>query len=379
MKNKDVTPGTRVVSLIGRPDYDGFGFSIRPSERGPHQVSNVEVGSPGHVAGLLADDLILRVNDTYVVGQRFSKTAALIKNESEKGRIRLEVIEPHLCPEDIRATSLFEPTTSSASGTVRSSHQKDNIVNLKQITAEALAVAGNSSTLPAGASARGLSVDTGSDRLRGQQRPQSMTDIDRIHQQQQQQLQQNSSTVRSNASFYSSQNEPSTRQGVQSARSVGNLSTLNQQNQQQQQAYKPKFKRCVIQLIPEFQGLGFTLNSKIKPKYMIYSVDPNSPAHAANLRTNDIIVEIDRKNIRRVKFDKVRAMLSDVQRSNRQVEILAIDKEGYDFFKKKKKNFSSKKLVQPELTEEFSTHEGLRSRDQSSSQQPHQHSLNDGK
>ena len=116
--------------------------------------------------------------------------------------------------------------------------------------------------------------------------------------------------------------------------------------------------------MPDFNGLGFTLNSKIKPKYMIYSVDPSSPAYAGNLRSNDIIVEIDRKNIRRLKFDKVRQMLSEAQK-NRQVEILAIDREGYNYFKKKKKRFSSAKLVTPDITEEFSTLSGLRSRDQS--------------
>jgi hypothetical protein len=261
-------PGSRVVSLISRPDYDGFGFSIRPSERGPHVVSGVEPDSPGQVAGLRADDLILRVNDVRVVGQRFSRTAAIIKNESEKGRLRLEVIEAAACPEHIRHAELAEATgPASAQSTVRKAAAKSsgaapdasNIAHLKQITAEALAVAnaGSNATLPS--NYRGVSVDTGSDRFRQQQRPQSMTDIDRI--------QQNSSTVRSNNSFYSTNTGLTDAVRLQTARSVGNLSST-------QQPYKPKFKRCVIQLIPEFQGrLLFFLVSK--RNHLFYSTIMN--------------------------------------------------------------------------------------------------------
>ena len=129
------------MNLISRPDYDGFGFSIRPSERGPHQVSNVEPGSPGAVGGLRLDDFILKVNDTYVVGQRFSKTAATIKNESDKGRIKLEVVEPSLCPEEIRAVPLLEPASANATvkSTSKSLKSAESIQNLKQVAAEALA------------------------------------------------------------------------------------------------------------------------------------------------------------------------------------------------------------------------------------------------
>jgi hypothetical protein len=339
----------RTVNLVSRPDFNGFGFSIRPSPKGPHQISSVEENSPGHLGGLRQDDLILKVNDQNVVGQRFSKTAALIKNESEKGRIKLEVVEPALCPDDIRNTTLVgaaEP--ASAQSTLRApSSRADSIQNLKNITAEALVTGSGSSSvrLPDTADRnRGVSVDTG---LR--QRPQSMSNIDRI--------QQNSSTVRSSNSFYSSTTGLSANNGLQSARSMGNLAPTDPN-------YRPKFKRCTITLIPEFPGLGFTLNSKIKPKYMIYSVDPNSPAYAGNLRTNDIIVEIDRKNIRKLKFDKVRQMLSEIQKKG-QVEILAIDLDGYKWFKKRRQRFSSTRLVTQDNTEPYSTYDGLRSREQS--------------
>lgn len=118
--------------------------------------------------------------------------------------------------------------------------------------------------------------------------------------------------------------------------------------------YKPKFKRCDVQILPDFKGFGFAINSKIKPKFMIYSVDQNSPAYKANLRETDVIVQIDGKNIRKLKFDKVKQLLSDSQKKGR-VEILAIDKEGYKYYKERKKKFSSKKLVTEDNTEPFYT------------------------
>ena len=108
-----------------------------------------------------------------------------------------------------------------------------------------------------------------------------------------------------------------------------------------------------MQLIPDFKGLGIKVSSKLKPKYMICSIDANSPAYKANLRENDVIVQINRKNIRRSKFKKVAALLRKCA-SVGHVEILAIDQKGYLFYKNRKKNFSSKKLVKLENTEFFS-------------------------
>jgi C-terminal processing protease CtpA/Prc len=148
----------------------------------------------------------------------------------------------------------------------------------------------------------------------------------------------------------------------ESSRSMGTLGgtgTLSKYD-------KPKFKRCTIKLESN-NNFGFTLNSKVKPKYMIFAVEPASPAYAANLRTSDVIVGIDGKNIRRLKFDKVKQMLSD-SRKNGQVEILAISKEGYLYYKNKKKRFSSTKLVTSDNTELYSypVAGGIRTREISS-------------
>jgi len=103
---KDQIPGARICNLFNRQDQ-GYGFSMRGNEQGPHQITSVEEDSPAKLSGLLNNDLVLKVNDVNVVGERYSKTITMIKNESEKGRLKLEVIQPHLCPDNIQKVLLF--------------------------------------------------------------------------------------------------------------------------------------------------------------------------------------------------------------------------------------------------------------------------------
>ena len=326
-----------MCNLVKRPDFDGYGFSMKPSEVGPHTISSIESNSPAEHSGLKVNDLIIKVGDQNVVGERYSKTTTLIKNECEKGFLKLEVIDPVSCPIEIKKTALVPPSGySTISSSSKINKKFDSINNLREITNEMIEQSSPGRN-------RALSADTGADR----KRPYSMTDLDRIP---------GNSTVRSitsvgtTATGYSHSNLANV-----SSKSVGNLTSIGH-------GELPKFKRCVVQLIPEYpEGFGFTLNSKIKPKYTIFSVDPDSPAYAANLRPTDVIVEINKKNIRRLKFEKVKNMLSE-SKNNGQVEILAISKEGYLFFKNKKKKFSSRKLVTTDNTELHSTLDGIRTR-----------------
>ena len=109
----------------------------------------------------------------------------------------------------------------------------------------------------------------------------------------------------------------------------------------------------MIQIIPEYpEGFGFTLNSKIKPKFSIFSVDPDSPAYAANLRPTDVIIQINQINIRKLNSYEVKSMLME-SKNNGQVEITALEKSDYldykyskkkifkNLFSKKKKQFDS--------------------------------------
>lgn len=118
---------------------------MRANERGPHQISSVEANSPAYDAGLRVEDLILKVNDASVVGERYSKTVTLIKNESERGRLKLEVIDPQQCPTQVRETLLVAPqsgysTIASSKSTIR---KADSTQNLKNIAREARGVDGD--------------------------------------------------------------------------------------------------------------------------------------------------------------------------------------------------------------------------------------------
>ncbi len=218
-----------------------------------------------------------------MIGERYTKTVTLIKNESEKGRLKLEVIEPALCSLDIKNTTLGPnySTISSNKGTLTKKDKKkdkNSVENLRNIAQEVIE---SGSGRFENDRSRAESIEVTQDGRKT--RPKSISDIDRI----------NRDTVRSNMSMAD--------------------------------LCKPKFKSCNVVLLPDFQGYGFTLNSKIKPKYTIYTIDPNSPAYKANLRESDVIVQIDKKNIRRQKFDKIKQMLSDSKKKG-GVEILAIDR-----------------------------------------------------
>ena len=121
---------------------------------------------------------------------------------------------------------------------------------------------------------RAVSVDVADSR----KRPHSMYDMDRAP---------HNATVRSTMSYGStttafSEVQPSNLASG-SSKSVTNLQSTS--------LSKPKFKRCNVQILPDFKGYGFTLNSKVKPKYSIYTIDSNSPAYKANLRETDVIVQ----------------------------------------------------------------------------------------
>lgn len=101
----------------------------------------------------------------------------------------------------------------------------------------------------------------------------------------------------------------------------------------------PKFKRCNLELIEGFKGFGFTINSKMTPKLTIFDVEPGSPAQLAGIKKNDVLVEVNKKNVRRTAFEKVRMMMQEASKKG-EVELLVISEEGYRWFKAKKKRFS---------------------------------------
>ena len=95
-----------------------------------------------------------------------------------------------------------------------------------------------------------------------------------------------------------------------------------------------------------------TLSSKSEPKHSFIQVKYDSPAYKANLRTHDVLVEINKVNIRQLKNDKVHSLLQDATKKG-QVELLAIDYEGYLYYKSQNIKFSNPNLVKESNTLEF--------------------------
>ena len=113
------------------------------------------------------------------------------------------------------------------------------------------------------------------------------------------------------------------------------------------------FKRCDLKYSPDFGGFGLTLAGlDSKPKHSVIMVEPNSPAHRANLRKYDVIIEINQKNVRRSSYAKVIKYLEEAA-ATEQVSILAISRNGYNAYKKRNKRFSNRDLVTEENTDNF--------------------------
>ena len=100
-----------------------------------------------------------------------------------------------------------------------------------------------------------------------------------------------------------------------------------------QMTYETIFKRCHIKAAPPYKGYGFRLfrATKVKPKHMVFSLDPNSPAYAANLRETDVIIEVEGVNVRRLKTSAVNKLM-DATLKKGNMEILAIEISGYESF-----------------------------------------------
>lgn len=87
--------------------------------------------------------------------------------------------------------------------------------------------------------------------------------------------------------------------------------------------------------------------NSVRPKHYIIDVEPFSIAYRANLRKHDVIIEIDQKNIRHLSESEVLRLLESGA-YNRELDILAISYEGYNYYKQKNYKFSSKKLTRNE-------------------------------
>ncbi len=74
--------------------YDGLGISIAANSqtRSNHFIRDVELGSPGHRAGLRRNDRIISVNGINVENVDFNNVLILIKQGLDNDNLQLSVI-----------------------------------------------------------------------------------------------------------------------------------------------------------------------------------------------------------------------------------------------------------------------------------------------
>ena len=86
------SPQTYTLSRI--PGYDGLGIFVATDAetQSQHFIREVEVGSPGHRAGLRKNDRIISVNNVNVEKMEFSNVLLLIKQGLDHDLLRITVI-----------------------------------------------------------------------------------------------------------------------------------------------------------------------------------------------------------------------------------------------------------------------------------------------
>lgn len=85
---------SHTCTLRRSDDYDGLGILIATDAqtRSLHFIREVEIGSPGHRAGLRKNDRIISVNNVNVENMDFSDVLILIKEGIENNNLQISVI-----------------------------------------------------------------------------------------------------------------------------------------------------------------------------------------------------------------------------------------------------------------------------------------------
>ena len=71
------------------PTYNGLGLNLKNSKKdgqSPHVVRNVDENSPAHYAGVLSNDLVVKVGNKVVEFERFDNVLKLIKEQLKKDK-----------------------------------------------------------------------------------------------------------------------------------------------------------------------------------------------------------------------------------------------------------------------------------------------------
>jgi C-terminal processing protease CtpA/Prc len=69
--------------------YNGFGLNLKNSKKdgnSPHIIKDVDANSPAHYAGVLANDLVIKVGNKVVEYEKFDTVLRLIKDQSKRDK-----------------------------------------------------------------------------------------------------------------------------------------------------------------------------------------------------------------------------------------------------------------------------------------------------
>lgn len=93
---------------------------------------------------------------------------------------------------------------------------------------------------------------------------------------------------------------------------------------------------CQLRTWSNFKGLGFNLAKTSEPPHVIGTVESNSPAAAGGLKINDIILEVNNKDVKKVNYKDLTIAIKKILDKNEPVELLVVEKRFYEQLKKEK-------------------------------------------
>ena len=92
-------PGSRICQVKGEQGQFGVGFQANPT--GPFSITDVK--EKARNAGVKDGDLIIAINNAYVVGISEQELIVQFLEAKQSNELTLELIDPHLCPVDVRS------------------------------------------------------------------------------------------------------------------------------------------------------------------------------------------------------------------------------------------------------------------------------------
>lgn len=300
-----------------KEDFEGFGFCVRNQKKRPFELVDLEQNSPAKDAGLKEGDLLVKADGIDLREIAINKLVIIMNKAVKRGYIDLEIGLPDETPVDVtQEVSVEQPRLCQIEANpgqklgfsltgARDTYK--GVFKIKHIKEDSAA------------NRAGLLEDDFILEVSGQSIVELTYDETMALIKQKQAENNLSLLVASRALWYRLHEIPVSIPKV----------------------VLPKFKRCHIQLEPGFQTFGFRLFSdpEIMPKHMVFKVEVDSPAFKAKLRDNDIIIQINKVNIRQKSPNKV-GKLVNASLAREKIEMLVIDQAGYDFYKSKYKKMS---------------------------------------